>query len=98
VVKPARIAVPLLLDPPSTSEHIDYIFALVLDTLGRGAKHIDRYVWSAAGLQAETSDGGLVCASVFGLFRDLRSLAVMDSARSFPISYVALVSRYRYQV
>ena len=29
-----------------------------------------RYVWSAAGLQAKTSDGGLVCANVFGLQRD----------------------------
>jgi hypothetical protein len=57
-----------------------------------------RYVWSAADLQAETADGVLVCANVFGLCRDLRSLAMMDSARFLPISYVALVGRYRYQV
>jgi hypothetical protein len=41
-----------------------------------------RYVWSAAELQAENRDDGVVCANVFGLWWSLRLLAMMDSARS----------------
>ena len=51
---------------------------------GNAPAWLYRDVWSAAGLQAETSDGCLVCANVFGLSRDHRSLAMMDSARSLP--------------
>jgi len=43
-----------------------------------------RYVWSAAELQAETEDDGLVCANVFGLWWSLQLRAMMDSARSLP--------------
>jgi hypothetical protein len=44
-----------------------------------------RYVWSAAELQAENRDDGLVCANVFGLWWSPRLLAMMESARSLPI-------------
>jgi hypothetical protein len=43
-----------------------------------------RYVWSAAELQAENQDDGLVCTNVFGLWWSSRLLAMMDSARSLP--------------
>jgi len=43
-----------------------------------------RNVWSAAELQAENRDDGLVCANVFGLWWSQRLLAMMDSARPLP--------------
>jgi hypothetical protein len=46
--------------------------------------HHYRYVWSAAELQAENQDDGLVCTNVFGLWWSSRLLAMMDSARSLP--------------
>jgi hypothetical protein len=43
-----------------------------------------RNVWSAAGLQAKTDSGKLVCSNVVGLQWSQRPLAMMDSARSLP--------------